>query len=123
MQFSRAICGTEDVLASMILITERKSDLAKLEAIDCGKPLDEAAWDMDDVAACFEYYADLAEALDNKQKAPLSLPLETFTGHVRKEPLGVVGLITPWYVVSLFPGLFKLNSFNKVMVKLDNAEF
>lgn len=27
-------------------ITERKSELAKLEAIDCGKPLEEAAWDM-----------------------------------------------------------------------------
>uniref|UniRef100_A0A2C9UJS0 aminobutyraldehyde dehydrogenase n=1 Tax=Manihot esculenta TaxID=3983 RepID=A0A2C9UJS0_MANES len=27
-------------------ITERKSELAKLEALDCGKPLDEAAWDI-----------------------------------------------------------------------------
>lgn len=27
-------------------VTERKDELAKLEAIDCGKPLDEAAWDM-----------------------------------------------------------------------------
>lgn len=77
-------------------ITERKSELAKLEALDCGKPLDEAAWDMDDVAGCFEYYADLAEALDGKQKAPVSLPMQTFKSHVLKEPIGVVGLITPW---------------------------
>ncbi|XP_052176261.1 aminoaldehyde dehydrogenase 2, peroxisomal [Diospyros lotus] len=77
-------------------ITERKSELAKLEAIDCGKPLDEAAWDMDDVAGCFEYYADLAEALDAKQKAPVSLPMQTFKCHILKEPIGVVGLITPW---------------------------
>lgn len=27
-------------------ITERKSELAKLETLDCGKPLDEAAWDI-----------------------------------------------------------------------------
>jgi hypothetical protein len=27
-------------------VTEKKSKLAKLEAIDCGKPLDEAAWDI-----------------------------------------------------------------------------
>lgn len=27
-------------------ITERKQELAKLEAIDCGKPLEEAAWDI-----------------------------------------------------------------------------
>lgn len=29
-----------------IQVTERKSELAKLEAIDCGKPLEEAAWDI-----------------------------------------------------------------------------
>ncbi|KAI6682893.1 hypothetical protein NL676_028806 [Syzygium grande] len=77
-------------------ITERKSELAKLEAIDCGKPLEEAAWDMDDVAGCFEYYADLAEGLDAKQKAPVSLPMESFKSYVLKEPIGVVALITPW---------------------------
>lgn len=77
-------------------ITDRKSELAKLEAIDCGKPLDEALWDMEDVAGCFEYYADLAEGLDAQQKAPISIPMETFKTHVLKEPIGVVGLITPW---------------------------
>ncbi|KAJ4747625.1 Aldehyde dehydrogenase [Rhynchospora pubera] len=77
-------------------IIERKSELSKLEVLDCGKPLDEAAWDMDDVAGCFEYYADLGEGLDAKQKAPVSLPMETFKSHVLKEPIGVVGLITPW---------------------------
>ncbi|XP_020203480.1 betaine aldehyde dehydrogenase 1, chloroplastic [Cajanus cajan] len=77
-------------------ITEKKPQLAKLEAIDCGKPLDEAAWDIDDVAGCFEFYADLAEKLDAKQKAPVSLPMETFKSYVLKEPIGVVGLITPW---------------------------
>ncbi|KAI9110013.1 hypothetical protein K1719_019054 [Acacia pycnantha] len=54
-------------------VMERKSELAKLEAIDCGKTLDEALWDMDDVAGCFEYYAGLADKLDTKQKAPISL--------------------------------------------------
>ncbi|PIA62274.1 hypothetical protein AQUCO_00200337v1 [Aquilegia coerulea] len=77
-------------------ITERKADLAKFEAIDCGKPLDEAAWDIDDVAGCFEYYAELAEGLDAKQKAPIPIPMDTFKTHVLREPIGVVGLITPW---------------------------
>ncbi|ONK58038.1 uncharacterized protein A4U43_C09F7300, partial [Asparagus officinalis] len=77
-------------------ITERKSKLAKLEALDCGKPLDEAAWDIDDVAGCFEYYADLAEALDAKQRSPVSLPMDTFKSYVLREPIGVVGLITSW---------------------------
>uniref|UniRef100_A0A5B6ZGL6 Putative betaine-aldehyde dehydrogenase n=1 Tax=Davidia involucrata TaxID=16924 RepID=A0A5B6ZGL6_DAVIN len=77
-------------------ITERKYELAKLEALDCGKPLEEAVWDIDDVAGCFEYYANLAEGLDAKQKAPVSLPMKTFKCHVLREPIGVVGLITPW---------------------------
>lgn len=77
-------------------VTERKGELAELEAVDCGKPLEEAAWDMDDVAGCFEYYAELAEALDEKQYATVSLPMTTFKTHILKEPMGVVGLITPW---------------------------
>lgn len=51
----------------------------------------------EDVAGCFEYYADLAEGLDAKQKAPVSVPMEAFKSYVLKEPIGVVGLITPWY--------------------------
>lgn len=56
----------------------------------------------DDVAGCFEFYADLAEKLDAKQKAPVSLPMDTFRSHVLKEPIGVVGLITPWYATTCF---------------------
>lgn len=56
----------------------------------------------DDVAGCFEYFADQAEALDGKQKAPVSLPMDTFKCHILKEPIGVVGLITPWCVLLLF---------------------
>lgn len=77
-------------------ITERKSELAQLESMDCGKPLDEAEWDLDDVAGCFEFYAGLAEELDRQQDAPLELPMDTFKCRIRKEALGVVGLITPW---------------------------
>ena len=50
----------------------------------------------DDVAGCFEYYADLAEKLDKRQGQALQLPMEEFKGAIRREPLGVVGLITPW---------------------------
>ncbi len=50
----------------------------------------------DDVAGCFEYYAELAENLDKRQGEPLQLPMDEFKGKIRREPLGVVGLITPW---------------------------
>lgn len=58
----------------------------------------------DDVASCFEYYADLAEALDKNQKAPISVPMETFKSYVLKEAIGVVALITPWYMIILCGG-------------------
>ena len=45
-----ADCGCKQV-------KERKSELARLETSDMGKPIAEAEWDMDDVAGCFEYYA------------------------------------------------------------------
>lgn len=48
------------------------------------------------MASCFEYYAELAEKLDKRQGQALQLPMEEFKGAIRREPLGVVGLITPW---------------------------
>ena len=35
-------------------VRARKEELAALEVADCGKPLDEALWDMDDVATTFD---------------------------------------------------------------------
>ncbi|CAG9464372.1 unnamed protein product [Pedinophyceae sp. YPF-701] len=77
-------------------ILRRKDQLAVWETADCGKPLDESKWDIDDASACFEYYADLAERLDGEQYKPVALPMKDFSCHLRKEPVGVVGLITPW---------------------------
>jgi betaine-aldehyde dehydrogenase len=50
----------------------------------------------DDVAGCFEYYADLAEKLDESQDSPVPLPMEEFKTVLRREPLGPVGLISAW---------------------------
>ncbi|MEW5312888.1 MAG: hypothetical protein WDW38_004486 [Sanguina aurantia] len=77
-------------------VRENKSYLAKLETLDCGKPIDEAEWDLDDVATCFDYYADLAEKLDERQNSPIDVGHADFNVKVRKEALGVVALITPW---------------------------
>jgi hypothetical protein len=44
-----------------------------------------------------QYYADKAEALDGGgSSVDVALPDDRFTCRVVKEPLGVVGLITPW---------------------------
>ncbi|GFR51349.1 hypothetical protein Agub_g13772, partial [Astrephomene gubernaculifera] len=80
-------------------IRDDKLVLAKTETMDCGKPIDEAEWDMDDVATCFDYYAGQAEALDarNGPSAPaIDVGMAEFEVRVRREALGVVGLITPW---------------------------
>ncbi|KIZ01547.1 hypothetical protein MNEG_6416 [Monoraphidium neglectum] len=77
-------------------IKDHKSDLARWETLDMGKPIDEAEWDMDDVAGCFEYYAGLAEKLDARQYSPIDVGMDEFSVKVRREPLGVVGLVTPW---------------------------
>jgi hypothetical protein len=77
-------------------VRERKSELARLETLDMGKPIAESEWDMDDVAGCFEYYAGLAEALDGRQGEGVDLGSDDFACRLRREPLGVVALITPW---------------------------
>ncbi len=50
----------------------------------------------DDVATCFDFFADLARKLDGRQWEPIDLGEEDFKTEVRREPLGVVALITPW---------------------------
>lgn len=52
---------------------------------------------MDDVAACFEYFATLAEKLDeNPGGRPVELGTEDFDGRVMSHPVGVVAAVTPW---------------------------
>ncbi|KIH84817.1 Aldehyde dehydrogenase [Pseudomonas batumici] len=77
-------------------VRERRETLAHLQSTNNGKPLFEAAIDVDDVIATFEYYAGLAETLDGQQDKAVELPSDAFAAHVRREPCGVVGLIVPW---------------------------
>ncbi|MCW2271546.1 Betaine aldehyde dehydrogenase [compost metagenome] len=77
-------------------IRDRQQALAELEVRDNGKPLPEALWDVGDSAGCFDYYADLAEGLDDRQDQPVALADERFSSVVRKEPVGVAGAIIPW---------------------------
>lgn len=75
-------------------IKARKEELARLETLQNGKPLPEALWDIDDTAACFEYYALLAENL--RTESTIALPHPDFSSVARLEPVGVVGQIIPW---------------------------
>lgn len=73
-------------------IRKESAKLAELEARNCGKPIVEAEFDVNDTATCFEYYGGLAtKVLGQVNPVPdnaLSLSL--------KEPVGVAGQIIPW---------------------------
>lgn len=77
-------------------IRERQQELAELEVRDNGKPLPEALWDIGDTAGCFDFYADLAERLDQEREQAVALSDERFSSVARKEPVGVAGAIIPW---------------------------
>ncbi|MFN3355848.1 MAG: aldehyde dehydrogenase family protein [Pseudomonas sp.] len=77
-------------------VSARREPLMQLQARNNGKPLFEAAIDVDDVVATFEYYAAVAEAMDATQDVAVALPDEGFSARLRREPCGVVGLIVPW---------------------------
>jgi betaine-aldehyde dehydrogenase len=73
-----------------VCVVVRVAGRAELETRDCGKPLPEALWDLDDVSACFNYYAGLARELDGKQYEPVTdLPPGDFEASLRYEAAGV----------------------------------
>ncbi|MBN8942997.1 MAG: aldehyde dehydrogenase family protein [Rhizobiales bacterium] len=77
-------------------ITARRDELARIEVRDNGKPLPEALWDIDDAAGCFSYYAKLAGEPGMQDEVPVTLLDARFTSYVKREPVGVAGLIIPW---------------------------
>jgi acyl-CoA reductase-like NAD-dependent aldehyde dehydrogenase len=74
-------------------IRSEQNDLARLLASEVGKPLSEAGIEVALTADVFEYYAGLA--LDIKGQV-VSNYINDAIGMILKEPVGVVGIITPW---------------------------
>ena len=73
------------------LIGERTEDLATLEARNAGKPIGDARGEIEMVGECFRYYAGAPERLLGQ-----TIPVAGGIDMTFREPLGVVGLITPW---------------------------
>ena len=73
------------------LIEERVEELARLEARNVGKPIADARAEVAMVADVFNYYAGAPERLLGDQ-----IPVAGGVDLTFREPLGVVGLITPW---------------------------
>ena len=72
-------------------IEVRVEDLATLEARNAGKPISDARGEMGMVVETFRYYAGGPERLTGK-----TIPVAGGVDMTFREPLGVVGLITPW---------------------------
>lgn len=74
------------------LVRARADELAHVETRDSGKPIREAREDIAGVADILEYFAGMASKISGQ-----TLPLPGGQlGIVLREPIGVVGCITPW---------------------------
>ncbi|MBI4446188.1 MAG: aldehyde dehydrogenase family protein [Acidobacteria bacterium] len=74
------------------LLRERKEELARIESLDCGKPLNQARNDIEVSARYFEFYSGVADKLYGK-----TIPLAgQYLNYTLLEPIGVTAHITPW---------------------------
>ncbi|HEY9773344.1 MAG TPA: aldehyde dehydrogenase [Planktothrix sp.] len=75
------------------LILEKKDILARAETLDSGKPISESGeGDIPRSALNFHFFADFAQTIGED----LYTVSDTERHFASREPLGVVGLITPW---------------------------
>jgi acyl-CoA reductase-like NAD-dependent aldehyde dehydrogenase len=82
---ARVLHGLADVLAA------HREELAQLEARNAGKAITDARGEMGMVVDTFRYYAGAPERLLGD-----TIPVAGGQAFTVREPLGVVGLITPW---------------------------
>ena len=68
--------------------------LARLESIDCGKPIAESRVDIATCADLCDYYAEVAPRVLSSE--PLDVPDADFESRVVPAPAGVVAGVTPW---------------------------
>jgi betaine-aldehyde dehydrogenase len=77
--------------AVAVAVRDRADELAEIEARNVGKPISDARGEVSMVADVFDYYAGAPERLLGD-----TVPVAGGVDFTFREPLGVVGLITPW---------------------------
>jgi aldehyde dehydrogenase (NAD+) len=73
-------------------LRDHTDELALLESLDTGKPLDNAAYETGRALDFIEYYAHIVRG-DQGSQIPIADDAHAYT---RNEPYGAVGLIVPW---------------------------
>lgn len=82
------------MLKAAALMRERFSELARWEAIDCGKPIKETtAVDIPYAIRAMEYFGNMAREIKGEV---IPLPGDQAFDWVTYEPYGVVAAVTPW---------------------------
>ena len=80
------------LMQAVALLRQRNRELAELEVMDNGKPIQEAdVVDVSSGADCIEYFAGLAPTISGQH-----IQLENAFGYTRREPLGVCVGIGAW---------------------------
>lgn len=71
-------------------------ELAEIESVDVGKPLQDAKdIDIQGTIDTFRYFAGWASKIGGRSTEASSMPGE-YLAYTRKEPVGVIGVIVPW---------------------------
>src|SRR5881394_3849622 len=83
----------EALLKLADLLDEHAEELAQLESTNVGKPLPAARDEMPVSSDNIRFFAGAARMLEGKSAGEY---MRGYTSMVRREPLGVVGGITPW---------------------------
>jgi len=83
----------EALLKLADLLDEHAEELAQLESTNVGKPLPAARDEMPVSSDNIRFFAGAARVLEGKSAGEY---MRGYTSFVRREPLGVVGGITPW---------------------------
>lgn len=79
------------------LIEANADDLALLETLDTGKPLDHSLnYDLRSAINQFRYQSGLANRLNGQLQPLTTMPSGLFHAYTRLEPIGVIAAITPW---------------------------
>lgn len=81
------------LLRAAEILRRRRDEIAWWETLENGKPIAQARGEIDHCIACFETAAGAARLLHGDSFNSLG---DKLFGMVLREPVGVVGLITPW---------------------------
>lgn len=81
------------LLKAADLIESRLEEIARLDALESGKPIAQARGEIGGAIDIWRYAASLARTLHGESYANLG---DDMLGVVLREPIGVVSIITPW---------------------------